>query len=1363
MTALRGLVPAAPWRLSRRRLLTGMLLLLLLAAALAAWRHGHHQVEARARLELAAASQAAAVEAWLAERHTEGLFLASSLHMVSLHRRLANGDAAAGDELRDRLQTFIGRGGNRRAFVVRADGTRVLGDADGVPMSALAPTLADALASGSLRLGAPLAAAGAGPPMRVHAVIPFLHSGTPPTLAAVFEIDLQADLIDRLRPARGAAGDGVTLQLWRRTAAGLQRLGPAADGGPSGWSPLPSDGRARLQPGPDGRDLLVALRRLTGEDWVISAALDPAAVRAATWRDLPAVIGGAVLLVLLLASVLRQWRQERRLPEMALYAAIAQGSDSIIFAKDRDGRYQLFNDAAGRAFGLDPAAVLGRDDREVMPPGRAEQAMTEDRLVIAEGRRLTRAAQWPDAEGRLRHYHLVKGPLRDDDGRVVGVFGAMRDITETHDLRREVEHSVRLREALLRQSQDGILMMDTDCRLIECNPAFAEMIGRLPAQAIGLSLADWDPDFDVAQLRAAAGRGPASLSPFETRVVRPDGSRIDVEVAASVIEVDGQRLIAAHCRDISERKRVTAELEQHRHHLQELVDARSAELERALQQREQGLRFTQSIADAIPGLVGYWDRDWRCRFANRSYSQWYGTTSEQMLGMRLVDVVGAEVFERNRPILDAVMAGEPRHYEREVVKASGERVHTWTSAIPDLHEGRVDGFFVVVTDITAVKQAELGLKRLNEELTAARDRADAANQAKSAFLANMSHEIRTPMNAIVGLTHLLRREVGAGPVADRLARIDGAAQHLLAIINDILDLSKIEAGRLELEQVDFELEAVIGRVVELVADRVRAKGVELVVDTGHLPGRLHGDPTRLSQALLNLLNNASKFTERGSIVLRCERLHQDDQGLLARFEVSDTGIGIEPEHLQRLFQPFEQADSSTTRRFGGTGLGLTITRRLAELMGGEVGVDSAPGRGSRFWFTARLAPARVPAAAGGSPQFAGRRVLLADDLAEARQAVALMLGQMGLAVDAVADGPDAVALWHADGEPAPRYDLLVLDDHMPGGSGAEILRRLRAGARRVLPPALLLSASDDAQAMDQALAMGFDAVLVKPVTPSALQDAVARLWSRVRRLQPDGPATPVLARRDIERRLRAEHAGARVLLAEDNPVNQEVAVALLQAVGLEIDVVGDGAAAVARATRERYDLVLLDVQMPVMDGLEAARRLRLLPGWREVPLLAMTANAYAEDRTACLAAGMNDHVVKPVDLQQLYEALLRWLPPREPGTQVPAAAPLPSLDAAAGQRLAGDYAEAYERALAEFARLYGPGGEGHAALTGSDPKALAAALHALRGAAATIGALPVQALALDCESALAHGRPLPLAALHAELEGLQRTLGEAVN
>ena len=1361
MTSTHGLPLAAPWRPTRRQLLAAALLFLLLAAVLVGWRLGHHRAEERSRVDVAAAAHAADVEAWLAERQAEGRFVSTSIYMVDLYRRHLAGEATADDELLDRLRGFMGRGGNQREFVVRADGTAALGEAGALRVEALRPVLAEAIASGRLRFSEPLPPAVAGGPPRLYAVMPFLRSGTPPTIAAVFEVDLQQALFGRLQTGPDTR-QGVRLQLWRRTATGLQRLGPAVAGQSAIWNPATAEatGRASLQPGPDGHVLLAARRGVGDGEWVIVASADAGAAWSAVRGELPWLLGAALCAALLLASLLRQWQQERRLPEMALYAAIAQGSDAIIFAKDREGRYQLFNDVAGRAFGLDPAAVLGRDDHVLMPPDRAAQAMAEDRQVMAEGLRLSRAAQWPDPGGRMRHYHLVKGPLRDDDGRVVGVFGAMRDVTETHELQREVEQGERLREALLRQSQDGIVMMDDQGRVIECNPAFAAMIGRDLSQTVGLSIADWDPGVDRVTMRERAACGPAILPPFETQVVRPDGSRIDVEVASSVIEVDGRRLFTAHCRDISERKRVAAELEQHRHHLQELVDARSAELAEALRRREQDMRFAQSVADAIPGLVGYWDRNWRCRFANRSYSQWYGTTPEKMLGMRLVDVVGPEVFERNRAILEAVLAGETRHYEREVVKAGGERVQTWTSAIPDVNEGRVDGFFVVVTDISAVKQAELRLQRLNDELVAARDRADAANQAKSAFLANMSHEIRTPMNAIVGLTHLLRREVGQGPVAERLARIDGAAQHLLAIINDILDLSKIEAGRLALEQVDFSLDAVIGRVVELVADRVRAKGVELVVDTDHLPDQLYGDPTRLLQALLNLLNNASKFTEHGSIVLRCERVGEDERGLLVRFEVCDTGIGIAPEHLQRLFQPFEQGDSSTTRRFGGTGLGLTITRHLAGLMGGEVGVESTPGQGSRFWLTARLAPARVPAAAGGSPQFSGRRVLLADDLADARQALTAMLGLMGLQVDAVADGPDAVALWQADSEPAPRYDLLVLDERMPGGGGLDTLRRLREGARRVLPPSLLLTTGDDPQTVEQALAAGFDAVLVKPVTASSLQDAVARLWQRARRTGPGEAGSPVFARRDVERRLRLEHLGARVLLAEDNPVNQEVAVALLGAVGLEVDVAGDGAAALARAGQQRYDLVLLDVQMPVMDGLEAARRLRALPGWQDVPLLAMTANAYAEDRAACLAAGMNDHVVKPVDSQRLYESLLRWLPLRS--RSAGAAAPASMLDLAASQRLAADYAEAYERAQAEFVRLYGPGGEGHAALDDGDPQALAAVLHALRGAAAAIGALPVQALASQCETALAHGRPPPLTALRAALVALAREIGEPV-
>jgi two-component system sensor histidine kinase/response regulator len=547
-------------------------------------------------------------------------------------------------------------------------------------------------------------------------------------------------------------------------------------------------------------------------------------------------------------------------------------------------------------------------------------------------------------------------------------------------------------------------------------------------------------------------------------------------------------------RDLTDSQRTTAELQQHREHLEDLVAARSAEL-------QQALRFSQSIADAIPGLVGYWDRDFRCRFANRSYIDWYGRTPEQMVGMSLSDVVGIEAFTRNRAHLDAVLAGQPRHYMRELVKADGTPVHAWTSAVPDVHDdGSVRGFIVVVTDVTDVRQAELDLKRLNEELVAARDRADAANQAKSAFLANMSHEIRTPMNAIVGLAQLLRHDIVDGPAVQRLQRIDAAAQHLLAIISGVLDLSKIEAGRLDLEHLDFTLDQLLSRTVDLVAEGVRAKGVALAVHRGDVPLHLRGDLTRLSQALLNLLNNAAKFTERGRIELQCSVQQRQGDELLLRFDVRDTGIGIAPEDQARLFQAFEQADATTTRRHGGTGLGLAITRRLAQLMGGDTGLESTPGVGSCFWFTARVT-------------------------------------ELGATV-----------------------------------------------------------------------------------------------------------ARPAPTRAELEERLRRQHGGSRVLLAEDNEVNQEVAVALLRRVGLQVDVACDGAQALQCAQAQHYDLVLMDVQMPDMDGLQAARVLRALPECHGTPILAMTANAMPEDRIACLEAGMVDHVTKPVDPLQMYQALLAWLP-----------------------------------------------------------------------------------------------------------------------
>ncbi|MDO9284052.1 MAG: PAS domain S-box protein [Aquabacterium sp.] len=721
------------------------------------------------------------------------------------------------------------------------------------------------------------------------------------------------------------------------------------------------------------------------------------------------------------------------------------------------------------------------------------------------------------------------------DGRNV-FFSVCRDITA----RLAIENALRDSEARYRATFDnspvGIAENALDGRWISVNPRLCEITGYSHDALLALDYRRLTHPDDLVsswrQLRRVL-LGELSAVTVEHRYLRQDGSVIWVSRTSSLVRDAGgaPSYYVSIVEDITERKRVQAELARHRQQLEEEVGERTQALRLALRAQSDSEHFLRSITDNLPDMVGYWDAQQVLRYANRSYRAWFSPHRDPV-GMTREAFFGDADSDVGEMAFDAALAGRAQRFEYALVNDAGEVRHAWVHYVPDFQDDRVAGLFVLVSNITDFKKAELRLQALNEQLVAARDRAEAANRAKSAFLANISHEIRTPMNAIIGLTHLMRHDARDGVGAERLAKVSQAGNHLMGVINDVLDLSKIESGKLQLVMTDFDVEALLARTCSLVAEHAHDKGLALRVVADGVPPVLRGDAARVAQALLNLMSNAVKFTDRGSIELRCELLASETDALRLRFSVLDTGVGVPADKLGDLFGIFEQADTSTTRRYGGTGLGLAITRRLALLMGGEVGVDSAAGQGSCFWFTARF------------------------------------------------DRP-------------------------------------RSSAR---PPA-------------------------QPSLPQPAPEA----------------ASP-------HERLR----GARVLLAEDNPVNREVAGELLRSVGLMVDMAHNGEDAVRLARQQAYDLLLMDVQMPVLDGLAATRMLRSMPHYARTPILAMTANAFGDDRQACLSAGMDDHLAKPVDPDLLYAMLLRWLPARlvdGPALQWPA--PLAPTAVPAGAPTAG--------------------------------------------------------------------------------------------
>ena len=928
--------------------------------------------------------------------------------------------------------------------------------------------------------------------------------------------------------------------------------------------------------------------------------------------------------------------------QLAFQTALLDALPNPIFVKGPDTAFTAFNQAYEEAFGVSRHLLLGKKvlDVDFIPERARKEFQHSDEKLLAEGGFTRDELTMVFADGKPRDLLYWRQTFSPKDGSLGGLIGVLIDITDRKEAELAVIEAEERSRLLLESVGEGIFGVGADGLVNFINPAALDMVGFKESEILNKQIhsiihhshGDGLP-YSVEEcpmFRSFTEGIEYSIS--DEVLWRKDGSSFPVEYTAVPIEKDEKLLGSVVVfRDISERLRAEA----------------------ALKENEEMLsKITSSALSAIimissdTGEVTFW---------NETAEKIFGWNAQEVIGKEVDDLIVPEQYrdQHNEGLEHFRKTGEGPLIgtSREISAINKEGVEFPIELL--LSSVKLKGVWHaigLVSDITARKEAEAEIRK-------AKEIAEAATKAKSDFLANMSHEIRTPMNAVIGLSDLCLKTDLSPKQLDYLEKIHGSAHSLLGIINDILDFSKIEAGKLDIEEIPFELDKALNNLATLVSVKTQEKGIELLFSRdADLPVNLIGDPLRLGQILTNLTNNAVKFTDEGEIIVSISLKERSTDRCTITFRVKDSGIGMTEDQRSRLFQSFSQADTSTTRKYGGTGLGLAISKQLVELMGGEIWVESEPEVGSTFAFTAQFGIAELTQKEPlmPTPDLRGMRVLVVDDNENARLILGDYLRQFSFEVEEAKSGDDALDLLLSSGA---SFDLIMLDYMMPGRNGIQTAQKIRESESEV--KIILVSALNQDEYMDEPGFELLDSYLSKPTNPSLLFDVIMEVFGKK-----EAVARKVSTHQDtIDHPALDSLQGASILLVEDNKINQQVATELLEQAGFAVDIANHGEESLEMIKATNYDCVLMDVQMPIMDGYTATGKIREIERFADLPILAMTANALAEDRERAIEAGMNDHITKPINPEVLFSTLIKWIDPQstEKRTETPKSASVQSL------------------------------------------------------------------------------------------------------